>query len=309
MRTITALNVAKEFVQHWICAYGPPKYLLSDNGSQFTSKLFAFVCAQFGIKNLFTAAYHPQTNGQTERFNRTILAGIRSFCQDNLRTWSQYVGPLTYAYNTQVHSSTGVSPFDLVVSRPIKSAAIRDELGHEDIPRARDKVEQFRRAVKALADGAGEKMAAAQARYKRDHDKRVRPIEQAKTGDWVYITREQPSKTEADDKRHKTKLYSKAEGPFEVIGHTKWNLTIVRDNGMIEQVTRNRASKAPGARSELYRPAGTQVQSSSNVRTQDEAAQNAIRTPAYEYETDEERTSSNGNVRHPIERVRSYDEQ
>ena len=157
MRTITALNVAKEFVQHWICAYGPPKYLLSDNGSQFTSKLFAFVCAQFGIKNLFTAAYHPQTNGQTERFNRTILAGIRSFCQDNLRTWSQYVGPLTYAYNTQVHSSTGVSPFDLVVSRPLKSAAIRDELGHEDIPRARDKVEQFRRAVKALADGAGER--------------------------------------------------------------------------------------------------------------------------------------------------------
>ena len=115
-------------------------------------------------------------------------------------------------------------------------------------------------------------------------------------------------KTEADDKRHKTKLYSKAEGPFEVIGHTKWNLTIVRGDGMIEQVTRNRASKAPGARSELYRPAGTQAQSSSNVRTQDETAQNAIRTPAYEYETDEERTSSNGNVRHPIERVRSYDE-
>ena len=79
-------------------------------------------------------------------------------------------------YNTQAHSSTGVSPFDLVVSWPLKNAAIRDELGHKDIPRARDMVEQFRRVVKALADGAGEKMAAAQARLKRDHEKQVRPI-------------------------------------------------------------------------------------------------------------------------------------
>ena len=77
VRTITALKVAKEFVQRWICAYDPPKYLLSDNGSQFTFNFFAFVCAYLEVKNLFTAAYHPQTNGQTERFSRTILAGIR----------------------------------------------------------------------------------------------------------------------------------------------------------------------------------------------------------------------------------------
>ena len=69
-----------------------------------------------------------------------------------------------------------------MVSRPLKNSATRNELDHEDIPRARDKVERLRHTVKSFPGGAGENMEATQASYKRDHVKRVRPLEQAKTG-------------------------------------------------------------------------------------------------------------------------------
>ncbi len=59
--------------------------------------------------------YHPQTNGQVERFNRTILAGFRAFVADHPRYWHEYVSALAYAYNTQVSRMTGEQPFDLVM--------------------------------------------------------------------------------------------------------------------------------------------------------------------------------------------------
>jgi Integrase zinc binding domain/Integrase core domain len=64
LRTITALGVAKAFCYAWLFWYGPPRYLLMDNGTQFNAKLFLAVCRELGIEKIFTTAYHPQTNGQ-----------------------------------------------------------------------------------------------------------------------------------------------------------------------------------------------------------------------------------------------------
>jgi transposase InsO family protein len=69
--------VARAFVDQWVYVYGPPVSLLTDNGPQFTAKLFQAACAELGIYKLFTTRYHPQNNGQVERYNRTILAALR----------------------------------------------------------------------------------------------------------------------------------------------------------------------------------------------------------------------------------------
>ena len=87
LKKITAHKVAQAFLEHWCFNYGFPAMLLSDNGSQFTAALFKTVCTELGIRQLFTTAYHPQTNGQVERFNRTILAGIRAFRDGNPKCW------------------------------------------------------------------------------------------------------------------------------------------------------------------------------------------------------------------------------
>ena len=71
---------------------------------------------------VFTSASHPETNGQTERYNRTILSRLRKFVKEHSNTWDNYVDVLTYAYNTQVYNTTRRALFDLVLSQPPPSA-------------------------------------------------------------------------------------------------------------------------------------------------------------------------------------------
>ncbi len=69
LRIINAHAVAKAFCDHRVFAYGPQIYFLQD---KFTAKHFRADCQTLKIRNLFTAAYHPQANGEAERYNRKI---------------------------------------------------------------------------------------------------------------------------------------------------------------------------------------------------------------------------------------------
>ena len=103
LKNITAATVAQDFCEHWVFHFGPLPHLLSDNGGQFTAKFFQDVCAILRIRKLFKTDYHPQTNGQVERFNRTILAGLRHFCSEKSGDWDRFSPAITFAYNNTVH--------------------------------------------------------------------------------------------------------------------------------------------------------------------------------------------------------------
>ena len=118
LRTTTAYTVATTFCDAWVFKYGVPRSLLSDNGPQFNAKFFQSVCRVLGITNLYTSAYHPQTNGQVERYNRTIASMLCNYVNEHQDDWDVYLGPLTYAYKSHVHRSTRTTPFELVLSRP-----------------------------------------------------------------------------------------------------------------------------------------------------------------------------------------------
>jgi len=70
LKGASAAEVARAFVIDWALVYGPPRHLLADNGKCFTAKFFQDVCRVMNIQNQFTTTYHPQTNGQTEQFNK-----------------------------------------------------------------------------------------------------------------------------------------------------------------------------------------------------------------------------------------------
>jgi transposase InsO family protein len=95
-----------------------PDNCYSDYGRQFTSECFKTCCKAMGVQHIFTSEYHPQANGQVERFNRTILARLRALVGEEQGTLDLYSSAVTYAYNTQVHASTGYAPFDLTLTRP-----------------------------------------------------------------------------------------------------------------------------------------------------------------------------------------------
>lgn len=244
MRSISALSVAKVFVRDWAFVYGPPAQLLSDNGRQFTAKLFQSVCRSLRVANMFTTTYHPQTNGQVERFNRTLLAGLRAFVGEHPRRWHELTPALAFAYNTQVHRSTGVAPFDLVLSRPPGSVTIKPEKDMHDAPPPSHAKAQFVAHMRRLVQQSRGVLAKAQGRYKRDYDKRVRPQAPITAGDRVYLERQGPGPTAEPGERSRHKLSPKADGPYPVVASTEHTVTILRD-GLNEKVSRDRVSKAP----------------------------------------------------------------
>ena len=112
LKLIKALNVVKAFFDHWFQCFGAPSSIVADNSIQFTSKLISFMCGRLGIKNLCTTRYHPQSNVQAEIFYRTLLASLLVYVSEHPKFWTEYVGSITFAYNTQLHVSTGLPPFD-----------------------------------------------------------------------------------------------------------------------------------------------------------------------------------------------------
>jgi transposase InsO family protein len=90
-----------------------PLIFLTDNGPQFVSKFLQQVSAVLGVQQIFTSAYHPATNGQVERFNRTLLAMLSHYVADN-HEWDKQFEPAMAAYNASVHSSTGFALQEMI---------------------------------------------------------------------------------------------------------------------------------------------------------------------------------------------------
>ena len=244
MKTISALNVCKIFLDHWVFAYGAPTHVLSDNGSQFASKLFQFVCSSLGVRNVFTTTYHPQTNGQAERFNRTLLHGLRVFAGEHPETWPEFVGTFAYAYNTQVHSSTKIAPFQLVVTNPPGPLIMRRMPGPQGKTPPRRRQALLRAHLQALIQKGRTHLASAQQAYKRNFDARVKPLTPVRTGDYIFLARVGPQPDDSAATRQRHKLQRRADGPFQVIADSPNTVTIDKGD-LVEVVSRDRVTRAP----------------------------------------------------------------
>ncbi|GJP68699.1 hypothetical protein CLOP_g25362 [Closterium sp. NIES-67] len=125
-------ETAQLFVRHIISQHGIPTTLISDRDPKFTSKFWKELMSLLGTKLALSSAYHPQTDGQTERLNQIVEQLLRAACKDDISKWDLHLPVLEFAYNNATHAATGQTPFflcygchPLTPQKPTTSATVQ----------------------------------------------------------------------------------------------------------------------------------------------------------------------------------------
>ena len=194
----TALTIAQLFIKHVVCRHGVPNQLLSDRGAAFLSQLMQEVCKVLGVKKINTTAYHPQTDGLVERFNRTLTSMLSKRVERNGSDWDIHLPFTLFAYRTAVQESTKESPFFLLYGRDAKLPTVVTDPSCE--PREDLDLDTYRgELMYNLMDAwdlARKHIGKAQKAQKRTYDKHSKEPT-AKLGDRVFVYMPQDKSTKA----------------------------------------------------------------------------------------------------------------
>jgi hypothetical protein len=159
-----ALEVADMFVNVVFRAHGVPKTLLTDRDPRFTSDLFSEISKLLGVKQAMSTAFHPQTDGQTERVNRVVEEMLRHFVGPRLDDWDTFLAPVKFAINNSFQESVGNTPFFLNYGQhPLTPVSVKHDSA---VPAAK----QFSVGVQAAVREAKQLLAEAQSRQKALED-------------------------------------------------------------------------------------------------------------------------------------------
>lgn len=119
LKSVDVENVA-EALMTMFSRVGVPKEILTDQGTNFTSKLLAELYRLLQVKAVRTSPYHPQTDGLVEQFNRTLKNMLRKTVTDEGKDWDRLLPYVLFAYWEVPQSSTGFSPFELLYGHAVR---------------------------------------------------------------------------------------------------------------------------------------------------------------------------------------------
>ncbi|KAM1011997.1 hypothetical protein FF1_047138 [Malus domestica] len=201
---------AKLYIEWIIRLHGIPKTIVSDRDPRFTSRLWEKLQEELGTELNLSTAYHPQTDGQSERVIQILEDMLRACILDFGGKWSVHLPLAEFVYNNSYQSSIGMAPYEALYGRPCRSPICwidtedRIVLGPEIIKETTEK-------VKLIHD----RLKTAQSRQKSYADRRRRPLE-FHSGDFVFL------KVSPQKGIHrfgvKGKLAPRYVGPFKIIG-------------------------------------------------------------------------------------------
>lgn len=183
-----AATVARVLVSEWFYKFGVPARLHSDQGRNFESSLIQQLCNLYGIVKSRTTPYHPEGNGQCERFNRTLHNLLRTLPVSRKRDWHVCLPHVLYCYNTTPHQSTGESPFFLMFGQEPR-LPLDFLLGRVENPvggSIHEWVQEHQARLQVAFEGAQGRLKHAADRRKRAHDQHVRDLP-LQEGQLVYL--------------------------------------------------------------------------------------------------------------------------
>lgn len=177
VRTTKSRPVLK-FLDEVCFTYGAPNRIIADRGTAYTFKKFGGFCNVKGIQLIKNAVAIPRPNGQVERYNRTIIAGLTA--QEDEHNWDTYVPKLQFALNNTVHKDTRKTPSEVLMGYRPRNQSDTPLVNTITCGRTQLDLLQVRNEV------AG-KIKRAQEANKRRFDNKRKPSERYKIGDLIVV--------------------------------------------------------------------------------------------------------------------------
>jgi hypothetical protein len=202
---MTSEQFAHIFLKEVCATYGMPKEIISDRGTNLTAKFWRTLAGMLGTKVKPSTAYHPQTDGQTERMNQTLEQYLRASINYEQNDWVQLLPMAQYAYNSSVHEGNGMSPMQALHGYlPEIAPAI------EGLPEAPKAIYQGER-LKELHEYLKKQLQETRERMTKFYNQKRLTGPTFQKGSMVYLIRKNISTERPSDKLDYKKL-----GPFTV---------------------------------------------------------------------------------------------
>jgi len=208
-KTDGAAVLPKKYVSEIVKLHGVPVSILSHRDSKFTSAFWRAFQVEMGTKVQMSTAYHPQTDGQSERTIQTLEDMLRMCVLDWGGHWADHLSLVEFAYNNSYQASIGMAPFEALYGRPCRTPLCWTQVGERSIYGA-DYVQETTERIRVLKLN----MKEAQDRQRSYADKRRRELE-FEVGDRVYLKMAMlrgPNRSISE-----TKLSPRYMGPFRIV--------------------------------------------------------------------------------------------
>ncbi|MGH0190246.1 UNVERIFIED_CONTAM: hypothetical protein FKN15_043544 [Acipenser sinensis] len=170
----SAKTVANKLFNEFALKFGFPQRIHHDMGREFENQLLCRLKEYCGIKGSHTSPFHPQGNGQVERFNRTLLSMLRTLTEEQKTDWKSSLAKVVHAYNCTCSEATGYSPFYLLFGRPprLPIDLLFDVRRDSNKGSYQEYVENWRKRMAEAYVIASRSAAKTAARGKRQYDKK-----------------------------------------------------------------------------------------------------------------------------------------
>ena len=208
-KTIKADHMARIFLAQIFKHHGMPKIIISDRDPRMTSLFWQALFENMGTKLHFSSAYHPQTDGQSEIANATVLDLLKCYVSDRQTEWEKYLPLVEFAYNNTIHSSTGKAPFEVIYGKPMLLPIL---VTKQNIFAA----DEFVRDIDSAYTQVKRAILRSQEKQKREADKHRRRLD-LQVGQYVLLKFAKARLKIQVGKGKVLKLSNRFYGPFKII--------------------------------------------------------------------------------------------
>jgi hypothetical protein len=205
--TMKPEELAECFIMHVLRPHGLPRSIISDRGALFASKFWTHIMEAFGTTRNLSTAFHPETDGQTERVNAILEQYLRAYCNYQQDDWKALLPIAEFCYNNTQSETTKVTPF---FGNYGYHPRFEPDLGEADTEHP--EVSEYVSALNALHEQLRAEMTHAQMSHAEQANKTRHPDPVLRPGDRVWLRRKHIRTT-----RPSNKLDHKLLGPYAIL--------------------------------------------------------------------------------------------